>query len=80
MPPADVALAADLAGLEAGEWLARAVAEPYAGTPKGDALQRALKKWLVATGVAIATGGAQAVDFIRCAACLPEWVVGSRSS
>lgn len=49
-PPADVALLAQVAGLDAADWLIRAVIEKHAGTPKGEALFSALGKGLRATG------------------------------
>ena len=74
MPAADVALATHLAGLDAIAWGSRAIAAQHEGTPKGVKLQAALKKALLATGVAIATSGASAATiigtasgyFIRC--------------
>jgi|ERR1035437_5847797 hypothetical protein len=60
IPAADVALLAQLAGLDAVEWTARAVAGDHEGTPKGAKLQAALKKALVLTGAAIASSGASA--------------------
>lgn len=46
MPACDVALVADVAGLDAVAWTARAVAQSHEGTKKGDALSAALKKAL----------------------------------
>ena len=60
LPVADVVLLADLAGLKAEEWAARAIVQKYEGTPKGDKLFRALGKVLVATGGAVASFGANA--------------------
>ena len=60
MPPADVALVAHMAGLDAVEWGSRAIAAQHEGTAKGAKLQAALKKALVLTGVALATSGAKA--------------------
>lgn len=77
-PVADVALMAEIAGLVPEEWIARAVVKQYEGTAKGDKLFRALGKLLAATGVAIASSGANALPifshdairdvayFIRC--------------
>lgn len=59
-PPADVALMASLAGLDASAWLVRATIEKYEGTSKGDALYKALGKALLATGAAVASAGASA--------------------
>lgn len=42
-PPADVALIAEIAGLDAAEWTLRAIAAKHEGTAKGDKLMRALK-------------------------------------
>jgi len=42
-PPGDVALMAEVAGLDPDEWMARAVLAKYEGTPKGEKLMRALK-------------------------------------
>jgi hypothetical protein len=70
MPPADVALVADVAGLDAVAWTARAVAQAHEGTEKGDALREALKKAWLATGVAIVSGSTHAAEqftqLIRC--------------
>ena len=60
MPVADVVLLADLAGLRADEWAARAIVEKYEGTAKGDKLYRALGKASLAIGAAIASSGASA--------------------
>jgi len=70
----DVALLAEVAGLEPDKWLMRATVTQHEGTPKGDKLMRALGKALLATGAAIASNGASAAvicsttlnDFIRC--------------
>jgi len=59
-PVGDQTLMADLAGLPATEWTARAVAAQYEGTPKGEKLVKALGKALLVTGVVIATNGAHA--------------------
>ena len=59
-PVADVALMADIAGLDAQAWHARATVEQYAGTPKGDKLYRALGKALAATGAVLVSSGASA--------------------
>lgn len=42
-PPGDVALMAEIAGLDPDEWMTRAVMAKYEGTPKGEKLMRALK-------------------------------------
>jgi hypothetical protein len=59
-PPADVALMASVAGLDAEAWLVRATIEKYEGTAKGDRLYKALGKVLLATGAAVASSGANA--------------------
>jgi len=72
-PPADVALMANLAGLDAEAWTARAVISQHEGTAKGVKLEAALKKAFVATGAALVSFGATAADsvayFIRCINC-----------
>jgi len=69
-PPADVALMANLAGLDPEAWTARAVIAQHQGTSKGAKLEKALKKAFVATGAALVTCGASAANdaiyFIRC--------------
>ena len=74
-PPADVALMASVAGLNADEWLVRAVLAKHEGTAKGDKLMRVLKASLL-TGAAIGSGSAMAAtagaaygmltDFLLC--------------
>lgn len=59
-PVADVVLMAELAGLPADEWAARAVVAQYEGTSKGDKLFRALGKTLPAIGAAVVSSGASA--------------------
>ncbi len=59
-PVADVVLMAEIAGLPAEEWAARAVVAQYEGTSKGDKLFRALGKALPAIGAAIVSSGANA--------------------
>lgn len=79
-PVADQVLMAELAGLDAQAWNARATVAQYAGTPKGDMLYRALGKALAATGAVLVSSGANAmpifsiaekgvVYFIRCILC-----------
>lgn len=58
-PPADVALMASVAGLNADEWLVRAVLAKHEGTAKGDKLMRVLKASLL-TGAAIGSSSAMA--------------------
>jgi len=59
-PAGDVALMAEIAGMEPTVWTCRAVAAQYEGTEKGKRLREALKKALVATGAALVSSGAQA--------------------
>lgn len=61
-PPGDIALMADIAGLDAQAWLVRATLEKYEGTPKGDQLARVLGKCLLATGAALVSSGASAAQ------------------
>lgn len=49
-PPEDIALLAQVAGMDAGDWLVRGVLEKHAGTAKGDRLFIALGKSRPATG------------------------------
>ena len=66
-PAGDVALMAQLAGMDPEAWTARAVVAQYEGTPKGEKLAVALGKALLATGAVIASSGAAAYEyFIRC--------------
>jgi transcriptional regulator with XRE-family HTH domain len=51
--PADLAAIAYLAGFDATQILARATADEFEGTKKGQLLARALGKTLLATGVAL---------------------------
>jgi hypothetical protein len=75
-PPADVALMAAVAGLDAEAWAARAVISQHEGTAKGVKLEAALKKAFVATGAALVSFGATAAEnvayFIRCIDCQQE--------
>lgn len=80
-PPGDIALMADIAGLDAQAWLVRATLEKYEGTSKGDQLARVLGKALVATGAVIASSGANAAAIFSArsdlvASCL-EWLLYS---
>jgi len=79
-PVADQVLMAEIAGLDAEAWNARALVAQYEGTAKGDMLYRALGKALLATGAAFASSGASATAifsmaetgvlyFIRCILC-----------
>ena len=79
-PPADQALMAHIAGLDADAWGSRALINQHEGTTKGAKLEAALKKALLATSAALASGGAQAAIatepfhhaisyFIRCILC-----------
>ena len=69
-PAADVALMAQIAGMDAEAWLSRATVAQYEGTPKGEKLAVALGKALLATGAALVTSGASAAGvcdyLIRC--------------
>jgi len=69
-PAGDVALMADLIGMDAEAWLARATVAQYAGTAKGERLARVLGKALLVTGAVIGSAGAHAAVtlsyFIRC--------------
>ena len=44
-PPEEVALIADIAGLPAEEWLARATAAKFEGTAKGERLKKAFGRF-----------------------------------
>ncbi len=68
MPAADVALVANIAGLDAVAWCARAVAEGYTNR-KGDLIRAALKKALEATGAATVLFGTVALEFTQCILC-----------
>ena len=80
-PAGDVALMAQVAGLNADEWAARAVIEQYATNPEKQAKVRAaLKKASAAIGAAMLSSGAKAATaiavlhepvsyFIRCILC-----------
>jgi len=69
-PAGDVALMADLTGMDAEAWLARATVAQYAGTAKGERLAKALGKALLATGAVLGSAGAHAQEtlsyLIRC--------------
>lgn len=69
-PAADVALMAELAGMDPEAWVSRAIMAQYEGTPKGVKLARALGKAVLATGAAIGSAGALAQEtfsyLIRC--------------
>jgi len=70
-PVGDQVLMANLAGMAADTWAARAIVAQYEGTPKGEKLAAALGKALLVTGAAIASSGASAATvaydyFIRC--------------
>jgi hypothetical protein len=56
-PVADQAIMANLAGLDAEAWLARATIESYAAGPKREVLKETLKKACRATGVGAAMCG-----------------------
>jgi len=61
-PAADVALMAELAGLDPEAWTARAVIQQHEGTTKGAKLEAALKKAVVVTGAALGSCGAIAAE------------------
>ncbi len=65
-PAGDVALMAQLAGLDADAWVARAVISQYEGTAKGAKLEAALKKALLATGAVLLSGSVHAAVAIDC--------------
>jgi len=69
-PAADVALMAELAGLDPEAWTARAVIQQHEGTTKGAKLEKALKKAALATGAVVVSFGAIAANdvayLIRC--------------
>lgn len=60
IPPADVALIAEVAGLDPVAWAMKAMVSKYQGTPKGDRLMHAVGKALRATGAALGSSGASA--------------------
>lgn len=60
VPPEDIALLAEVAGMDPTAWLVRGVLEKHQGTAKGDRLIKALGKGLLVTGAAIASSGAAA--------------------
>ena len=64
-PPADQALMAHLAGLDAEAWGNRALISQHEGTEKGELLKQALKKALLATGAATVSFSAHAVAAIN---------------
>lgn len=71
-PPADVALMADIAGLNADEWALRAIAAKYEGTEKGEKLKRALKVSAATIGAVLSSGvhaGTIGGEVLRCILC-----------
>ncbi len=60
-PAGDVALMADIAGLDAEAWTARAVIASYGDTSKGKKIAGALKKAFAATGAASVLSGLAAM-------------------
>lgn len=76
-PPADIALMASVAGLDAEAWLVRATIAKYEGTSKGDRLYKALGKALLATGAAVASSGASATAIFgnTVPSTLSDWLV-----
>lgn len=75
-PAADVALIAEVAGLDPQEWLSRATLWKYSGTAKGDKLHKALGKTSAAiTGVLVSSGAAAASVFETIPfTYLPDWL------
>ena len=81
IPIPDITLLSQVAGLDAVEWTARAVASMHEGTAKGAALQSALKKALPAMAATLGSSGVKAAIttgflavmahdyFIRCILC-----------
>jgi len=69
-PAGDVALMADLAGMDPEAWGIRAIVAQYEGTAKGERIARVLGKALLVTGAVIGSSGASAAEawfyFIRC--------------
>jgi len=63
-PAGDVALMAELAGLDPDAWVARAVISQYEGTAKGAKLEAALKKALLATGAVLLSASVHAQPVI----------------
>lgn len=61
MSPEDVAIVANIAGLDGVSWAMRAMVAKHEGTAKGDRLMKAVGKALLATGAAVATSGAHAM-------------------
>jgi len=69
-PPADQALMAHIAGMDAEAWASRALIAQHAGTEKGEMLAVALGKALALTGAVLGSAGAHAQEtlsyLIRC--------------
>lgn len=72
-PAGEVALMAELIGMDAEAWASRAIVAQYEGTPKGEKLAAVLGKALLVTGAALAGSGAHAAAgfsyLIRCILC-----------
>lgn len=69
IPAGDIALMAELSGLDPIAWGARAIAAGYEGTAKGEKIAKVLGQALAATGAAIGSASASAgelMQFIRC--------------
>lgn len=60
--PEDVAIVANVAGLDASGWALRAMVAKHEGTAKGDRLMKAVGKALLATGAVVASSGAAATE------------------
>lgn len=74
-PPADQALMAAIAGLDAEAWGARALIAQHEGTTKGAKLEAALKKAFLATGAVIASSSASAAPVINAGQNLYEYFI-----
>lgn len=61
MSPEDVAIVANIAGLDGVSWAMRAMVSKHEGTAKGDRLMKAVGKALLATGAAVASSGVHAM-------------------
>jgi len=66
IPAGDIALMAEIAGLDPIAWGARAIAHGYEGTAKGEKIAKVLGQAIAATGAAIGSASASAAEFIRC--------------
>lgn len=79
--PEEIAIVASMVGMDGTAWLARATVMKYEGTARGDLLMRALGKALLATGGAIASGGASAAAiFGNTGSSTLDWVLAAYST